>query len=115
MSSDHELSLKETKKEYHGSLIAYFIGFILSLILTGLSFLLVAFEVLPPQVLMYTIVGLALFQALIQMIFFLHLGQEDHPQWETMIFYFMVLVLAIIVLGTLWIMYDLNARTMMAM
>lgn len=107
-----ELSLKDIKKEYHGSLIAYLIGFILSLILTGVSFLLVFFEVFPPQVLFYTIAGLALFQAMIQMIFFLHLGQEDRPQWETMIFYFMILVLFIIVAGTLWIMYDLDERVM---
>lgn len=107
-----ELSLKEIKKEYHGSLISYIIGFILSLILTLLSFLLVAFEIFPPYVLTYTIVGFALFQAFIQMIFFLHLGQEDPPQWETLVFYFMILVLVIIVLGTLWIMYDLDERVM---
>ncbi len=115
MSHDHEVSLKEIKKEYHGSLIAYIIGFTLSLIFTLASFLLVKFGVFPAFVLVWTIVGLAVLQAFIQMIFFLHLGQEDAPQWETMVFYFMLLLLAIVVLGTLWIMYDLDDRVMMNM
>jgi cytochrome o ubiquinol oxidase operon protein cyoD len=48
----------------------------------------------------------------VQLRFFLHLGQEAKPRWETMIFYFMVLVLLIIALGSLWIMHDLEERVM---
>lgn len=110
MSSD--LTLKEIKKEYHGSLIAYLIGFVISLFLTGISFLLVYYKVFQPEILIYTIAGLAFLQAFAQMLFFLHLGQEDNPQWETLVFYFMILVLLIIVLGSLWIMYDLDQRVM---
>jgi len=110
-----EISLREIKKEYHGSLIAYLIGFVLSLIFTGVSFFLVYFQVFPAHFLIYTIAGLAFFQAFIQMLFFLHLGQEGKPQWETLVFYFMLLVLLIIVLGSLWIMYDLDQRVMLNM
>lgn len=110
MSQD--LSLKETQKEWHGSLRSYLIGFLLSLFLTGSSFLLVLSQALSQQFLLYALGALAFVQAICQLIFFLHLGQEAKPQWETLIFYFMVLVLLIIVLGSLWIMHDLHMRTM---
>ena len=40
------------------------------------------------------------------------MGQEAKPRWETLIFCFMVLILLIIVIGSLWIMNDLNERVM---
>lgn len=107
-----ELSLNEIKKEWHGSLKAYVIGFIASLILTGISFLLVITKHLTGAALVYTIVILALIQAIFQLLFFLHVGQEAKPRWETVVFFFMVLVLLIVALGSLWIMHDLNDRVM---
>lgn len=108
----HELSLQEMQKEWHGTYKAYWIGFILSLILTSASFGLVAFKGLSGDTLVYTLVALALVQAVVQLIFFLHVGQEASPKWETIVFAFMVLVLLIIAVGSLWIMHDLNARVM---
>ncbi|MBA3815626.1 MAG: cytochrome o ubiquinol oxidase subunit IV [Parachlamydiaceae bacterium] len=108
----HDLSLKETQKEYHGTLKSYLIGFIVSLVLTIVSFSLVASGILSGLNLVYTIVSLALTQAIVQLLFFLHLGQEEKPRWETFIFYFMVLILLIVVIGSLWIMSDLNERMM---
>ena len=110
-----ELSLQQIKKEWHGTLKAYAIGFIASLILTGLSFGLVITNAFSRPVLGYTIIGLAIIQAVIQLLFFLHVGQEAKPRWETLVFYFMVLVLVIIVIGSLWIMFDLNNRVMVGM
>lgn len=109
---NHELSLKETQKEYHGTLKSYLIGFLASLLLTLLSFTLVAAKLLSGQHLIYTIAGLSLTQAILQLLFFLHVGQEAKPRWETLVFCFMVLILLIIVIGTLWIMSDLNERMM---
>lgn len=101
---NHEPSLKEIQKEWHGSYTSYAIGLGLSLVLTGLSFSLFSSH--------YALMGLALVQGLIQLIFFLHLGQEPKPRWETLSFYFMMLILLIVVIGTLWIMYDLDQRVM---
>lgn len=109
---DYDLTLKEIKKEWHGTLKAYFIGFGASLLLTVLSFFLVATRTLSNSYLIYAIIGLALIQAVIQLIFFLHLGQEAKPRWETVVFCFMVVVLLIIVIGSLWIMNDLDHRVM---
>ena len=107
-----ELSLKEVKKEWHGSVKSYVIGFIASLLLTVLSFALVAFRLISEDLLIHTLTGLALIQATFQLRFFLHLGQEAKPQWETLIFYLMIVVLLIIALGSLWIIFDLNHRVM---
>jgi cytochrome o ubiquinol oxidase operon protein cyoD len=111
----HEETLKEAQKEWHGSKKAYVIGFSASLILTIIAFLLVYLNGLTGYPIILTLSGLALTQAIVQLLFFLHLGREAKPRWETMIFLFMVLVLLIIVLGTLWIMYDLNNRMMPGM
>ena len=109
------MSLKEIQKEWHGSYRAYAIGFIGSLLFTLLSFFLVLSQTLIGAPLVYTLSGLSLTQAILQFVFFLHVGQEPKPKWETVLFAFMILVLLIIVLGTLWIMHDLNDRVMVGM
>jgi len=107
-----ELSLKQMKKEWHGNLHSYLIGFIISLILTTSAFALVITKALPDQTLIGIIVFLALVQAILQLFFFLHVGQEADPKWETLIFCLMIVILLIIAIGSLWIMYDLNERMM---
>lgn len=108
----HEHSLKESQKEWHGSITSYIIGFVSSILLTVASFLLVINTTLTGKPLIYTIVSLALIQAILQLIFFLHVGQEPKPRWETVVFFFMLLVLLIISFGSIWIMNDLNDRMM---
>lgn len=110
-----DISLKETQKEYHGTLKSYVIGFIASLLLTGASFLLVITKSLLGHGLIYAIMGLAVIQAIIQLLFFLHVGQEAKPRWETYIFCFTVVVLLIIMIGSLWVMNDLEERMMSGM
>ncbi len=107
-----ELSLQKIKKEWHGTLKSYLYGFVLSLLLTGLSFFLVFSKSIQGSVLIYSLAILALVQAIIQLIFFLHVGQEAKPRWESLSFWFMILILLIIVVGSLWIMYDLDDRVM---
>lgn len=96
-------------KKWHGTYKSYLIGFISSLVLTTLAFFLVIQGLASPLIL----TSLALLQAILQLIYFLHLGQEPKPHWETIVFLFMVIILLIISLGSLWIMNDLNSRMMM--
>lgn len=109
---NHELSLKECQKEWHGTFRSYVIGFVGSILLTIISFFLVATQFLSGPNLIYTIASLALLQAIIQLIFFLHIGQEAKPRWESVVFIFMFIILLIIVIGSLWVMQDLNERMM---
>jgi cytochrome o ubiquinol oxidase operon protein cyoD len=109
---ENELSLKQMQKEWHGSGRTYVLGFSISLILTCLSFFLVHARAFDATLLILLISSFALIQAVVQLIFFLHLGKEGSPWWESVVFFFMITVLLIIVLGTLWIMSDLDARMM---
>ncbi|CRX38467.1 cytochrome o ubiquinol oxidase subunit IV [Estrella lausannensis] len=110
-----EPTLKEIQKEWHGSYRAYAIGFMSSIILTILSFSMVLLKLLEGKALMVVITGLALIQAVFQLRFFLHLGEEPKPKWESLTFYLMLIILLIVAIGSLWIMFDLNDRMMPAM
>lgn len=111
----HPDTLKQNQKEWHGSYKAYLIGFIASITLTLIAFFLALSTYLRGTLLISSLIGLALLQAVFQVRYFLHVGQEPKPRWETLVFLFMVLVLFIVVLGTLWIMFDLNHRVMFEM
>lgn len=108
----HDISLKEMQREWHGTLKAYVIGFVLCVGLTGVAFYLATSDVLQGLQLIYTLITLAIAQSFVQVRFFLHLGQEAKPRWETVSFLFMVHFLLILAIGSLWIMHDLNQRMM---
>jgi len=95
-----------------GTVKSYVLGFLFSLLLTLASFFVVFQGVLAKRALSYTIIGLALLQALIQVFLFLHLGKEDKPRWKVLTFLFMLSVVLIIVLGSLWIMSNLDYNLM---
>ena len=88
------------------------LGFIFSLILTVATYRFVTREVLIGSMLTFTIFGLGAFQVLIQLFFFLHLGMESKPHWNSITFLFMVLITIIIVGGSMWIMQNLNYHMM---
>lgn len=106
------MDLDEIQKKWPATYTSYVIGFSLSLLLTFVAYFFVWMHFFTRMTLIYTIAGLAVIQAVIQLLFFLHLGKESKPRWETAVFFFMVMVLLIIAIGSLWIMYNLNTRVM---
>jgi cytochrome o ubiquinol oxidase operon protein cyoD len=94
------------------SLRAYIIGFALSIILTLLAYFTVATGSFPPQMTIIIIVSFAIIQLFVQLVFFLHLGSESRPRWRLVSLGFGVLVVAIVVFGSLWIMDNLNYNMM---
>jgi cytochrome o ubiquinol oxidase operon protein cyoD len=107
-----DIALHHILNSEHGSFTSYTIGFVLSILLTFASYFLVVDQVFAGWNLVFAITGLGMVQVLIQLVFFLHLGQEPKPYWNLLIFAFMVAVLIIIVVGSLWVMYNLDARMM---
>ncbi len=95
-----------------GNFKSYTVGFILCLVLTFTAFFIVWHKLFKPEVLMGAVITLGVVQLLIQLIFFLHLGKEAEPRWNFHIFLFMALVVLILVIGSLWIMFNLDERTM---
>ena len=51
-------------------------------------------------------------QALIQLYLFMNIGAEAKPRYSLLLFIFLVFVMLILVLGTIWIMYNLNYNVM---
>lgn len=96
----------------HGSLKSYIIGFLLSIVFTLIPFKLVMDHALATHVLILIVVAFAILQLLIQLIFFLHLSTKSEARWNLMAFLFTILIVAIVVIGSLWIMYNLNYNMM---
>jgi cytochrome o ubiquinol oxidase operon protein cyoD len=93
-----------------GTLKTYVTGFGCSIVLTLAAYLLVIHQLFSRQILIALVIGLALVQFIVQLLFFLHLGTETKPRWKLFVFLFMVMVVAILVFGSLWIMSNLNYR-----
>ena len=102
----------KTKQLNPSTLQGYVTGFFLSLMLTVVAYFSVVKEALSGRALLVTILGLAIAQLLVQLVFFLHLGRESKPRHNLMVFGFMLLIIAIIVGGSLWIMDNLNYHMM---
>lgn len=90
------------------TLYTYIVGFALSIVLTLVAFLFVEQFLLPRGVLVATLVTLAVVQLIAQLVCFLHLGKEKKPRWNLAALVFALLIVAILVGGTLWIMQNLS-------
>ncbi len=100
------------KDALHGTFTDYLVGFILSLLLTLAAYFTTTEHLFSKKMVFLTIIGLALAQAIVQFICFFHLSKESKPRWNLLIFLSMIFVIAIIIGGSLWIMYNLDDRTM---
>ncbi|MCB5184207.1 cytochrome o ubiquinol oxidase subunit IV [Methylobacillus gramineus] len=96
----------------HGSVKSYVIGFILSVILTVIPFALVMFPTLAPGVILTSILVLAIVQIVVHLVYFLHMNNSSEQRWNVMAFIFTILIIAIVVIGSLWIMFHLNHNMM---
>jgi cytochrome o ubiquinol oxidase subunit IV len=98
----------------NGTLTSYIIGFLLSLVLTLAAYFLVEKQWFDRWTLILVITALAIVQMIVQLFFFLHLGNESKPRWNLHSFLFMALVVVVLAGGSLWIMYSLDVRVMPA-
>lgn len=99
---------KTNLSSHKATLTSYVIGLIFSIILTVEAYLMVVNNILDGAVLIATITALAIIQLLIQLVFFLHLGDEPKPRWNLRVLWFAILVVIIVVFGSLWIMTHLS-------
>lgn len=96
-------------------LASYISGFVLSLALTFLAYSLVVNHIFAGWGLVASIAGLAGVQLLVQLVFFLHLGNEPKPRLNLIVLLFAVLVIIIVMFGSLWIMHNLDYNMMSPM
>ncbi|CAN7599821.1 MAG: cytochrome o ubiquinol oxidase subunit IV [Rhizobium sp.] len=97
----------------HGTFKSYMIGFVLSVILTAIPFWLVMTGVFENSAVTAAwVMGLAAVQIVVHMIFFLHMNPRSEGGWTMMALIFTLLLVAIALAGSLWVMHHLNTNMM---
>ncbi|MTE00395.1 cytochrome o ubiquinol oxidase subunit IV [Paracoccus sp. YIM 132242] len=97
----------------HGSVRSYMTGFILSVILTAIPFAVVMGGGFESRLLTAAVVvGLAVVQILVHMVYFLHMNTRSDEGWTMMALIFTVVILVIVLAGSLWVMYHMNTNMM---
>lgn len=97
-----------------GRLQSNAVGFFLSVLLTTAAFALVikGQGLLPRGGIIAGMTVAAVIQILVQLRCFLHMDGTSTASWNGMALIFTILIMALFVVGTLWIMTDLNFRMM---
>ena len=97
----------------HESYASYIKGFVLSVILTAFPFGLVmsgGFE--SRGLTMVVVIGFAIAQILVHMIYFLHMTGKQEEGWTLLSTIFTIIVVVIVLSGSLWVMFHLNTNMM---
>ena len=97
----------------HGSVKSYMTGFILSIILTAIPFAMVMSGSASHAAILGTILVTAVVQILVHLVYFLHMNSKSDECWNLTAFIFTVIIIAIVVVGSIWIMWNLNYNMMM--
>ncbi|MBW8908525.1 MAG: cytochrome o ubiquinol oxidase subunit IV [Mesorhizobium sp.] len=97
----------------HGSLKGYLIGFVLSVILTAIPFwLMMGGAIDNKQATAVIIMVFAAVQIVVHMVFFLHMNTASEGGWSMLALIFTLILVVIVLTGSLWVMYHLNANMM---
>lgn len=87
-------------------------GFAMCVIVTLASFGVVLFLDVSSIIKIVLITLLAAIQVGLQSYYFLHIGQITTPKWNTSAYLFTIMSVVLIVLGSLWVMANLNYNMM---
>ncbi len=98
------------KEPQHGTTISYVTGFLLSLVFTFIPYFLVVYHTVTGTALIATIITFGLLQAMVQVLFFLHLGREKKPYWQSGFLVATVGAVFVVVVGSIWIMGHLHSN-----
>jgi cytochrome o ubiquinol oxidase operon protein cyoD len=101
-----------TEHADHGSTKSYLTGFILSVVLTLASFGVVMSGKVPHDLMMPGIVVFGVAQLVVQLVYFLHMGTSPTQRGNLSIMLFTILILAIVVVGSLWVLHNMNVNMM---
>ncbi|UYU32790.1 cytochrome o ubiquinol oxidase subunit IV [Siccibacter colletis] len=97
---------------HHGGVKTYLVGFVLSVILTAIPFLMVMNGSASHGTLVAVVVITAVVQILVHLVCFLHMNASSEERWNLVAFVFTLLIIAIVVAGSIWIMWNLNYNMM---
>lgn len=108
MSSGSSHHIDQSHKGEHGTMWSYVVGFLLSLVFTAIPYYMVVNQTVSGTALLATILGIAVLQMLVQIVFFLHLGRGPKPLYNVAFFVSTVGIILVVVGGSMWIMSHLN-------
>lgn len=100
----------------HGTFGSYVTGFVLSVVLTAVPFWAVMAR--PIDSAAYTaalVLGCAVVQILVHMIFFLHMTPKAEGGWLLLSTTFTIVLVIITLAGSIWIIFHLNSNMMPGM
>lgn len=90
--------------EHTGSIKAYIIGFLFSIVLTIIPLVLVLEHLLAKSALVVSILLAAVLQFVIQLFFFMHIRDGEGPRYNVMALILGLVFVVTIVAGAMWIM-----------
>ncbi|RYF01092.1 MAG: cytochrome o ubiquinol oxidase subunit IV [Comamonadaceae bacterium] len=97
----------------HSTFSGYMIGFVASVVLTAIPFWLIMAKVITDRNTGALILGaFAIVQILVHMVYFLHMDGKAEGGWTLLSTMFAVVVVAISIAGTLWVMFHMNTNMM---
>lgn len=97
----------------HGSVKEYVIGLILSIVLTVPPFYIVMTDAMTGGWATALILLCAVAQLFVQLIFFLHMNTSSEQMWNVTTAIFVVILVAILIVGSVWIMNHLDHNMIM--
>ena len=100
----------------HASFSGYMIGFMASVFLTAIPFVLVMADVFKSDgVTSLIILAFAAVQIVVHMVYFLHMNFHSEGGWNMLSLLFTAVLLFITLFGSLWVMYNMNVNMMPGM
>lgn len=109
--SSHDAHHGDTHAD-HGTTGSYLFGFVLSVVLTLASFGVVMSGKVPHHLMMPGIIVFGVAQLVVQLKYFLHMGTSPSQRNNLAIMLFTLLILAIVVVGSLWVLHNMNVNMM---
>ncbi len=93
----------------HGTRRDYVTGFLLSVILTAIPFLVVMTGgFASARFTAFFVLAFAVVQIIVHMIYFLHMSPKSDAGWTMVSLVFTIIVLVIAIAGTIWVMYNMD-------
>lgn len=98
--------------ESHGSAKSYLTGFVICAVLTIIPFMLVMNPMFGRAETLLILVGFAVVQILVQLVYFLHMNRSSEGGWNLISFVFTLVILFIIVSLSIWIIWSMHFHMM---
>lgn len=111
MAASHSTATSRAGQS-HGSSQSYLVGFVLCAILTVIPFYLVMQPMLPRPTTLLILVGFAVAQIVVQLVYFLHMNRSSEGGWNLASFVFTLVILFIVVALSIWIIWSMHFHMM---